>query len=141
MRPFTFSLNPERDNTIQINLSPQTGEFSVVYGLYLQYLMFRSTTANFDIDNVNNRKKIARFLQFDSSEVRSLQRCSRPPGSYVPGTLRRWNGEWYCIPQAYAQKYFELCMLILDQPQLKSKADETARGVQQLLKRPLPNPP
>jgi hypothetical protein len=136
IRPFTFSLTPERDNTIQLNLSPQTGEYSVVYGLYLQFLALRSTTAKFDI---NNPKNISDYLrQLESSTVHSLQHGPQRPRTYVPGTLRRWNNEWYWICPSYAEKYFELCMLILDQPQSKDKTDQIAKGVRDLRKRPLP---
>jgi hypothetical protein len=136
IRPFTFSLTPERDNTIQLNLSPQTGEYSVVYGLYLQFLALRSTTAKFDI---NNPKNISDYLrQLESSKVHSLQHGPQRPSMYVPGTLRRWNNEWYWICPGYAEKYFELGMLILDQPQSKDNADQIAKGVRELRKRPLP---
>jgi hypothetical protein len=140
MRPITFTINPERDTTVQLNLSPQTGQFSVVYGLYLQYLALQSPIARFDIVSLNNPKKITHYLRFDSSKVFSLCHSVQPPSSYVPGTLKRWNGEWYYIPEAFAQKYFELCMLIRDQPIVTSQTEQTARGVQQLLKRPVSSP-
>ena len=41
-RPFTFSLNPERDNGIQLNLVPVFGDQENVYGYYIQYLNFQS---------------------------------------------------------------------------------------------------
>jgi hypothetical protein len=42
MRPFTFTLNPERDNGIQLTMQPVFGNEDSVYGYYVQYLNLKS---------------------------------------------------------------------------------------------------
>ena len=118
-RPLTFSLNPERDNGIQLTLQPVFGNQDNVYGYYIQYLHFHDTKAQFKISTPVDISELD-FGRIDSlqstDDVRHLDSVS-----YVPGTLRYWKGKWYYIPMPYKQKYFELCMLLMQRPEAPGK--------------------
>jgi hypothetical protein len=83
-RPFTFSVSPEHAAAITINTDPLI-ENSVVYKAY----------DSFDLNHVVNAGR------------------EKPKANYVPGTLRKWNdGNYYYIPLAYKEDYFNLCRTI-----------------------------
>jgi hypothetical protein len=114
VRPFTFTVSPERDNTIQLVLAPAFGNLDNVYNYYIQFLNFKSPTQAWKLASS------APFPPLDFTNIRSLEStdASNPPnaGSYVPGTLKRWGGRYYYIPKAYRQKYFELGLMLMQRP-------------------------
>jgi hypothetical protein len=68
----------------------------------------------------------------DSVGRSSLGKSDRPPKEYVPGTLRSWQGQYYYIPNNYKQKFFELCMLILERPQPPEQKNQPAGQINKL---------
>jgi hypothetical protein len=118
-RPLTFNIDPERDNNLSLSLQPEYGPDSVVYGLYFQYLSFTDPSGKDQQWNTDNPKAVDFYMHFRRPKTGGPLMCvSHPPTSgYVPGTLVRYDKNWYYVDTAWAQRYWELCMLIMQRPQ------------------------
>jgi hypothetical protein len=124
-RPFTFMVNPERDDQVNVNTAPQYGD-PFVYDMYLRYLGLQTPgplCINSKLNDKNGTDTIPDVT--DSDNVVSVRQ--RQPGEklveggsldagvlhYVPGTLHHLGKNDYYIPIAFKQPYFDLCVALL----------------------------
>ena len=114
MRPFTASLNPERDNNITITENPTFGDTADVYQTYAQFLNMTEPGGPLSL-----RKYPWGYInvcrQFKSIQSRDLGNPPKP-GEYVEGTLTKWENRYYFIPIEYKQAYFDLCFFLMARP-------------------------
>jgi hypothetical protein len=121
MRPFGFSVTPERSDTLTIASTPVIGAVAPpstgrpppnIYELYLQFLNLNPSSKE-----LCKSKTDLSYLS-SSGECNSVrkvctlkERQSLPP--YVPGTLKSRGNCLYYIPICYQTQYLELFRALL----------------------------
>jgi len=129
MRPFSFSLNPERDNALTVDAQPVVDD-PTVYTPYIKFLQLKSPEdwKPNDWGNSGTSNKIAKTDTFGKGKITfegiplgnifSVQSvdASTPPPAYVPGTLKKWGHKVYFVPWCYRQAYSDLCLILTQRP-------------------------
>jgi hypothetical protein len=143
-RPFTFSVNPERDDQITVTGVPQyTDPF--VYDMYLRFLalsvpgplIFNGSLTDKGgtdtIPDVSDSKKINSVRERQKDEILTeggTVRDQKEDGTthYVPGTLHRFANKDYYVPIEYKQAYFDLCVAILGRVVTAPTSEKSGTG-------------
>lgn len=132
VRPFTASVNPERDNNITVTENPTFGDAADVYQTYAQFLNMTKPGGPLAL-----RKYPWGFIdvsrKFTSIQSRDLTDPPRP-GYYVEGTLTKWHNRYYFIPIEYKQAYFDLCFLIMAEPLVQTTPASQQKAILNQLK-------
>jgi hypothetical protein len=137
-RPFTFTISPERDDTITVNTGPEYGD-PFIYDMYLRYLGLQ-TPGPLIVNSELQPKSGTDTIPDITKSKNILSVGQRLPGEklvedvdYVRGTLHHYAEHDYYIPIGYKQAYFDLCVALLGRvitapgPSDKSAFGETGR--------------
>jgi hypothetical protein len=121
MRPFTFSVNPERTDTLTITSTPVIGAVPPprpgetkqpsIYDLYLKFLNLADSATSLD-ESTSDFSYLGHLDRCPVQKVCDLkQRLSPPP--HVPGALKSRGDCLYYIPDSYQTRYLELFRALL----------------------------
>ena len=122
MRPFGFSVNPERSENLTITSVPvigASGRDPDVYNLYLQFLNLKSPpAANEAFPDVSGKTQVDFSFVRPSRDCESVQKlCTleerRLQPAYVPGTRKDRGDCVYYVPIAYQKAYLGLFRALL----------------------------
>ena len=109
-RPFTYSVTPERSDTLTITSAPVTGT-KEIYELYLKFLNLNPS--NKDLDKSSPSFAYLGHCASVQQACTLKNRLHLNHEDYVPGTLRERNGCLYYVPICYQASYLELCRGLL----------------------------
>ena len=119
-RPFTFSVNPERDENLTINSAPVIGAVPApstgkkppnVYELYLQFLNLTAPGQKL-CESKADLSYLSHLTACPIQKVCSLQEKLAPP-PHVTGTLKSRGDCLYYVPIGYQTQYLDLFRALL----------------------------
>jgi hypothetical protein len=119
VRPFTFSVTPRRNDQLTFGSVPATND-PPIYMAYLKFLNARPNQSlgdvceyklvfGNDVQSVKKKQPGDNLLE-GAPGIQDSQGAGGHNHYYVPGTLKKWNGEIYYVPIAFGKAYFELCL-------------------------------
>jgi hypothetical protein len=132
-KPFNWSLTPKHNSTVSMLTSPEVNDWSV-YDAYIRFLRLpNKATTNALMTSSAPILRPSGLDITDPDRIYSIREAEKriPAGECVPGTLRRWNGKTYYVPEAYKQEFFDLCFSLIS----RIKAQGTNGTVQLFEKR------
>jgi hypothetical protein len=120
-RTLSASITPKASDEVTVSTEPVTND-GETYKPYLQFL---------NLDNPEQRLQDSTFDCLFCHNVSSVEMApggQRPAeGTYVPETLMKWRGNYYYVPLAYRQAYFDLCMAVIGRVQGASRTGGTSK--------------
>ena len=121
MRPFTFSVAPERTDKADVSAKPVVND-PCAYWPYLKFLSLPAAPSASANQPPPSEPRLGTpsaadcsgdDLQLDLSKTifSVADKFAKPAeGTYVPGTLQKRGKHYYYVPFAYSQAYFDLCL-------------------------------
>lgn len=130
MSPFSYSVTPKRNDQLNMGAVPEVND-SDLYKAYLQFLnvddqhtSLSSIGTNYKLLIGDEVKSVLKTKPGDKM-IAGLPDPSKPKPKnavyFVPGTLKRWNGDEYYVPIKFWSAYFQLCVEISGRINLPKK--------------------
>lgn len=123
-RPLGFSLSGSVKDHVDYNTIPVV-EDAQSYIPYLQFLNLK--------DPKQRLRNVKNYDVNVDKPIDSIRRCEGKMKlvsgeDYLPGTLRKWNGNSYYIPMEYRQAYFDLCLALVGSVEASGPSAATGKG-------------
>jgi hypothetical protein len=137
MSPFTYSVTPKRSDQLTFAAVPEIND-QPIYRAYLQFLnvtdkeeSLAEMEDDYDLVTGDDVKSVLKKKAGETLVAGDPDPNKRQPKNavyYVPGTLKRWNGDVYYVPIEFKDQYFQLCVAISGRIALPAKGTVSYTG-------------